>query len=185
MRSILKLAAVAFLLFGAPSPLIAEENMIGSFEIQPETRWRFFADTVMGGVSSGQVVFEKDGEGAYAHMTGRVSTANNGGFIQIRTELPDAAPAGTTGVRLIVRGNDQRYFVHLRTSGTVLPWQYYQAGFDVTRTWTEVHLPFAAFEASGRMLRTVPRAQSLKSVGIVAYGRDHDAEIDIREVGFY
>ncbi|AXI46278.1 NADH ubiquinone oxidoreductase [Sulfitobacter sp. SK012] len=185
MRSALKLAAVVFLLFGAPSPLIAEGNIIGNFERQPETRWRFFADTVMGGVSSGQVTFETDDEAAYAHMTGRVSTANNGGFIQIRTELQDEAPVGTTGVRLIVRGNDQVYFVHLRTSGTVLPWQYYQAGFDVTRNWTEVRLPFAVFEASGRMLRKIPRAQSLRSVGIVAYGRDHDAEIDIREVGFY
>ena len=185
MLSILKLAAVAFFLFGVPSLLVAEENMIENFESQPETRWRFFADTVMGGVSSGQVAFETDGKTAYARMTGMVSTANNGGFIQIRTELPDAAPAGTAGVRLIVRGNDQRYFVHLRTSGTVLPWQYYQAGFDVSGTWTEVRLPFSAFEASGRMLRTVPRAESLRSVGIVAYGRDHDADIDIREVGFY
>ena len=185
MRSILKLAAVAFLLFGAPSPMIAEDNMIINFEIQPETRWRFFADTVMGGVSSGQVAFETDGDASYAHMTGRVSTANNGGFIQIRMELPDAAPVETTGVRLIVRGNDQRYFVHLRTRGTMLPWQYYQAGFDVTRDWTEVRLPFEAFEASGRMLRTAPRAQSLRSIGIVAYGRDHEAEIDVREVGFY
>ncbi|MEP1201624.1 CIA30 family protein [Tateyamaria sp.] len=181
----MKLAAVAFLLFGVPSQLIAEENMIDNFESQPETRWRFFADTVMGGVSSGQVAFERDGEAAFARMTGIVSTANNGGFIQIRTELPDAVPAGTVGVRLIVRGNDQKYFVHLRTSGTVLPWQYYQAGFDVSGTWAEIRLPFAAFEASGSMLRTVPRADSLRSVGIVAYGRDHDAEIDIREVGFY
>lgn len=185
MLSILKLAAVAFVLFGVPSLLAAEDNMIENFESQPETRWRFFADTVMGGVSSGQVAFETDGRTAYARMTGIVSTANNGGFIQIRTELPDAAPAGTAGVRLIVRGNDQRYFVHLRTSGTVLPWQYYQAGFDVTGTWNEVRLPFEAFEASGRMLRRIPRAESLRSVGIVAYGRDHDAEIDIREVGFY
>ena len=62
MRSILKLAAVAFLLFGASSPLVAEDNMIGNFENQPESRWRFFADTVMGGASSGQVAFETDGE---------------------------------------------------------------------------------------------------------------------------
>jgi hypothetical protein len=28
----------------------------------------------------------------------------------------------------MVRGNNQRYFVHLPTGGTPLPWQYYQAG---------------------------------------------------------
>jgi hypothetical protein len=69
---------------------------------------------------------------AYARMTGRVTTANNGGFIQIRKDLGSPPPEGTKGVRLIVRGNGERYFVHLRTSGTLLPWQYYQASFSTT-----------------------------------------------------
>ena len=153
--------------------------------ILPEKRWRFFADTVMGGVSSGRVVFAQEGGQTFARMSGRVSTANNGGFIQMQLDLTEPLPTGTTGVRLIVRGNDQRYFVHLRTSGTLLPWQYYQAGFDVTQAWTEVRLPFDAFAASGALLRAVPKADKLISVGVVAYGRDHDAEIDVREVGFY
>lgn len=88
-------------------------------------------------------------------------------------------------MRLVVRGNDQSYFLHLRTTGTVLPWQYYQAGFDVTRSWSEVRLPLDAFVASGARLRTVPRSRSLTSVAVVALGRDHDADVDVREVGFY
>ena len=159
--------------------------MIEDFKSQPETRWRFFTDTVMGGVSTGQVEFLDEGGDAYAHVTGSVSTANNGGFIQIRMELPAPPPEGAVGLRLIVRGNDQRYFVHLRTKGTVLPWQYYQAGFPVTREWSEVRLPFTAFKASGIFLRTRPRPESLTSVAVVAFGRDHGAEIDVREVGFY
>lgn len=139
----------------------------------------------MGGVSTGSVSFLSEDKAIHARMTGRVSTANNGGFIQMRIELPTAAPEGSEGVRLIVRGNEQRYFVYLRTNGTVLPWQYYQAGFDVSRDWVEVRLPFSAFEASGRILRSIPRAQGLKSRGIVAFGRDHDAEIEVLEVGFY
>lgn len=185
MRSFLKSAAVAVMLISAPSQLMAEDIMIETFEIQPETRWRFFADTVMGGVSIGQVTFKTEGGKSYAHMTGKVSTANNGGFIQIRTDLSTSPPAEAQGVRLIVRGNVQSYFVHLRTRGTLLPWQYYQAEFDVTQHWTEINLPFAAFEASGRLLRSVPRTRSLKSIGIVAFGRDHEAEIDVQEVGFY
>lgn len=180
MRSMI----AVFLVF-SPMAANAEDLMIESFEQQPETRWRFFTDGVMGGVSTGQTSFLVENGQAFARMTGRVSTANNGGFIQMRLELPDGAPADSTGVRLVVRGNDQRYFVHLRTSGTVLPWQYYQAGFDVTRNWQEVRLPFDTFNRSGRMLRAAPRANSLTSIGIVAYGRDHDAEIDVREVGFY
>lgn len=185
MRSFLNFTALAILMLATPNPLVAQDVMIETFESQPESRWRFFADTVMGGVSSGEVSFLSEGESAYARMTGRVSTANNGGFIQMRIELPSAAPEGAEGIRLIARGNDQRYFVHLRTGGTLLPWQYYQAGFEVSRSWTEVRLPLTAFEASGRMLRKAPRAQGLKSLGVVAYGRDHEAEIDVREVGFY
>ena len=166
-------------------PAPAQPTMIEDFAMQPETRWRFFTDGVMGGVSSGQVAFVQDAGRTVARMTGRVSTANRGGFIQMRLDLDSPPPEGTSGVRLVVRGNDQRYFVHLRTAGTVLPWQYYQAGFDVTRAWTEVRLPLDAFAASGALLRAVPRPQSLTSVAVVAYGRDHDAEIEVREIGFY
>ena len=185
MRSILKLIAFAFLMVMAPVAAIAEDIMIENFEFQPETRWRFFTDGVMGGVSEGQVTFINENGDVHAHMTGKVSTKNNGGFIQVRMDLPNAAPQEASGVRLVVRGNDQRYFVHLRTGGTWLPWQYYQAGFDVTREWAEILLPFTSFEPSGRFLRAVPGASSLKSIAIVAFGRDHDAEIHVKEVGFY
>ncbi len=185
MRSFLNFTALAILMLAMPNPLVAQDVMIETFENQPESRWRFFADTVMGGVSTGEVSFQSEGDISFARMTGRVSTANNGGFIQIRTDLATSPSPGTTGVRLMVRGNDQQYFVHLRTGGTLLPWQYYQAGFETTSSWSEVRLPLDAFEASGRMLRRIPRAQSLKSIGIVAFGRDHEAEIDVREVGFY
>ena len=162
-----------------------EEMMVETFENSPETKWRFFTDRVMGGVSTGQVAFLREDGADFARMTGTVSTENRGGFIQMRMELPGGAPPEAAGVRLVVRGNDQRYFVHLRTGGTMLPWQYYQAGFDVTGAWTEIRLPFAAFERSGPLLRRVPRAESLTSVAVVAYGRDHAAEIDVREIGFY
>ena len=103
-----------------------------------------YTDGVMGGVSTGQVAFLKEGDQPFARMTGTVSTENNGGFIQMRMDLPDGAPDDATGVRLVARGNDQQYFVHLRTSGTVLPWQYYQAGFEVTGNWAELRLPTCA-----------------------------------------
>ena len=103
----------------------------------------------------------------------------------MRLDLEGPPPEGSLGVRLVVRGDEQRYFVHLRTTGTVLPWQYYQAGFEAPRDWVEVRLPFDAFRASGALLRSEPRARSLTSVAVVAYGRDHDAEIEVREVGFY
>ncbi len=177
------LLAVAMLL--APISVPAQEGLLEQFELQPEKRWRFFTDGVMGGVSTGQAAFVSENGRTHVRMTGTVSTRNNGGFIQIRLDLPDAAPEDATGVRLIVRGNDQEYYIHLRTGGTRLPWQYYQAGFDVTGDWAEIRLPFAAFQPSGRLLRPVPRAIRLTSLGIVAYGRDHLADIEVQEVGFY
>jgi hypothetical protein len=185
MRVLTRLAVATMLALGSIGAVLADETMIEDFQIQPETRWRFFADSVMGGVSDGQVQFAMDRDRRFARMTGRVSTENNGGFIQMQMDLPTPPPTGTTGIRLVVRGNDQRYFVHLRTRGTVLPWQYYQAGFDVTADWSEVRLPFTAFAPSGAILRDVLAATSLRSVGIVAFGRDHMAAIDVREVGFY
>jgi len=185
MRVLTGLCMATMLALGGVGPLLADEAMIEDFQIQPETRWWFFADTVMGGVSSGQVQFLRDGARTFARMTGLVSTENNGGFIQMQMDLPEPPPEGATGVRLIVRGNDQRHFVHLRTSGTILPWQYYQARFDVTQGWAEVRLPFTAFGPSGAILRDVVRESSLRSVAIVAYGREHAAEIDVREVSSY
>ncbi len=185
MRFKIGLATVITLILSGYTPALASDMLIDDFKQQPETRWRFFADTVMGGKSSGQVQFENEEGHAHARMTGNVSTANNGGFIQIRMKLQHAAPENTIGIRLLVRGNDQRYFVHLRTGGTILPWQFYQAGFDVTRTWTEVRPPLTEFKASGPILRNVPRASSLTSIAIAAYGRNHDADISAREIGFY
>lgn len=116
--------------------------------MQPDTSWRFFTDQVMGGMSNGGVVFLAEAGLSFARMTGHVSTANRGGFIQLRLDLPSPLLEATTGFRLIVRGNTQRYFVHLR-SGVALPWQYYQAGFDVTQSWGEVWLPLANFAPAG------------------------------------
>lgn len=164
---------------------VGEQVLLDTFDNNPQNRWEFIADTVMGGVSTGQVSFAiKNGSG-YAHLTGNVSTENRGGFIQIRTELTEKPSNDAKGVRLITRGNDQMYFVHLRTSGTILPWQYYQGSFDATQRWTEVRIPFSAFKASGQMLRSEPRPGSIKSIGIVAFGRDHQAEVDVQEIGFY
>jgi len=189
MRGLTHFALAGMLVFLAPlpgsAPAMADEAVIEDFTMQPETRWRFFSDTVMGGVSTGRVVFLREDGQTFARMTGSVSTANRGGFIQMRLDLASPPPEGSQGVRLVVRGNDQRYFVHLRTSGTVLPWQYYQAGFDVTGGWAEVRLPWDAFAGSGPLLRRLTGPGSLTSLAVVAYGRDHEARIDVREVGFY
>lgn len=151
--------------------------------MQPDSRWRFFTDQVMGGRSTGTVAFLSEAGLSFARMTGHVSTANRGGFIQMRFDLPTPLPEATKGLRLIVRGNTQRYFVHLRSGGS-LPWQYYQAGFDVTESWDEVRLPLANFAPAGGLAGPIRSAGSLTSVAVAAYGRDYDAQIDLRDLEF-
>lgn len=147
--------------------------------------WRFFTDQVMGGISEGQAQVETIAGETALHLTGSVSTANRGGFIQARLDLDATLPPNSKGIIVRARGDGQRYFIHLRTSGSVLPWQYYQAGFETTSEWQEIRLPWSAFEPSGRMLRDVPESQAVRSVALVAYGRDHEADVSVAEIGTF
>ena len=49
--------------------------------------WAFFTDGVMGGLSQGKAIISKVNDVNCYHMTGDVTTENNGGFIQIRNQL--------------------------------------------------------------------------------------------------
>jgi len=168
-----------------PGTTMAQSPLTETFAENPNERWRYFADTVMGGVSRGEVEFISGDEESYARLTGNVSTDNNGGFIQIRSQLEDPLPSEVTGVRLVVRGNGAPYFVHLRTAGMWLPWQYYQGEFETEADWTEVRIPLADFQPGGTFISEKPRAERIRSIGIVAYGRDHQADVSVSEVGFY
>ena len=73
--------------------------------------WRFVTDGVMGGVSRGKLSFESSDDVDYARLTGDVSTANNGGFIQLRAGISmaglPAGGAGLDGIRILSRGNGE------------------------------------------------------------------------------
>ncbi len=172
-------------LFVIPSTIALEPLMIDSFESDPQLRWSFVSDQVMGGISQGLVVFKSDQSEQYAHMTGQVSTENNGGFIQLRRSIAKKSVDTATGVSFKVRGNGQQYYLHLRTSGTLLPWQYYQASFTTTDQWQIITVPLTAFARSGNWLSNVVKPSSIRSIGIVAFGRDHTADIQIAEISFY
>lgn len=153
------------------------------------TAWEGFSDRVMGGVSELSSEVVTDGALRYLRMSGRVSTKNNGGFIQVRLLLgSDFSPfdgSSYNGVRLVVRGTGDGYYLHLRTAGMVLPWKYYAAPVSITANWTTVDIPWSAFEKGdfGTMGRMNPRR--LKSLAVVAAKKDFDALIDVREIGFY
>lgn len=138
-----------------------------------EFEWRYAADTVMGGVSEGRAWVDGD----VLRLTGTVSTANNGGFIQVRTDLPNGL--ATDEIRLRVRGNGERYFVHLRSVHSTRPWLSYRAGFETSDTWRDITLPLSAFASSRDTLPPQILAQDVRSLGFVAYGRDHEADLSV------
>lgn len=157
------------------APLPASAQTLEDFSGNPAQRWDYFSDQVMGGVSEGQVAVTNEG----LRLTGSVSTANNGGFIQAR--LKTDLPSGTEALRLRVKGNGERYYVHLRAKGTMLPWRYYQAGFDTNGAWQEVVLPLSQFTAEGGQ-RGGLIADRVKSVAVVAYGADYTADVAVTQI---
>lgn len=157
---------------------VAEPVLIADLsQDRAAAQWRLFTDQVMGGVSEGRAVVQ----GGALHLTGTVSTANNGGFVQIRredTQLPEDA----TTLRVELRGDGQDYYIHLRTTRTRLPWQYYQAVVTAPKDWTRIDIPLAQFAPSGRLSGGAPQARDVRSIALVAFGRDHEADVWLRRV---
>jgi len=155
------------------------ENFIQTSE------WSYQADTVMGGVSDGSAEFKGDGSDKFIRLTGEVSTSNNGGFIQVRSSIPWEIAKGKTGIKIKVKGNGEQYYLHIRNSSTRLPWHYYHQGFETTTTWREIKLPFQFFKKSSSVLRNLVKQSTIKTIAIVAYGKDHTADISVMSLEFY
>jgi hypothetical protein len=175
---------------GQDGQAMARDPLTFSMTEDMAAHWRFITDGVMGGVSRGGLRFGQDADGTgFARMTGTVSTANNGGFIQFRASVDFAAlvdrGANPTGLRLRVRGNGETYYVHLRTRANRRPWHYYAATFATSAGWQEVDLPFSSFRHSAGLTNAPPAVRDITSIGIVAYGRDHEADLSVADMTVY
>ncbi len=151
------------------------------------TVWRGVSDKVMGGISEPKVTHIALPDRNCLRLSGEVRLENNGGFIQTLLDLStddkgfDASML--TGVRLVVKGNNEVYGVHLRTPDNVKSWQSYRAQFTATPEWAEIKLPFSEF--SPHRLEAPLDLKRLKRIGLVAIGRAFQADLWISEVGFY
>ena len=143
-----------------------------------ENNWAYLADTVMGGVSRGGAEFAA---GAL-RLTGQVSTKNNGGFIQSRVGLNIKAK-DFNGIRIKVRGNNNEYFVHLRAP-RMLPWNYYYAEFYASSDWEIIDIPLSSFKYSRNQNDNL-NSKVIRSIGIVAYGKDFSAQLDLANIELY
>lgn len=163
----------------------AETMILDDFNSQTQSRWSYVSDQVMGGVSSGNLKFDHDDQGHFAQLIGKVSTLNNGGFIQFRTNVTDIPKSSYKGIYAKVKGNNQQYFIHLRTRGTIMPWQYYQSDFIADEEWQVIKLPMNSFMPSSKWLKNKIESKHIRSIGLVAFGRDHSADLMVSEIGFY
>ena len=73
----------------------------------------------------------------------------------------------------------------MRTRATIFPWDYYSASFEVTDEWSVIVLPFQDFSKSSWRLPKKIRSSGIKSIGLVAFGKDFSAELDLASIELY
>ena len=144
--------------------------------------WVPFSDQVMGGISEVNILELKEEEFSFYRLEGNVSTENKGGFIQVRSDV-NLRSKDLKGIRIKVRGNNNEYYVHLR-SPRMLPWNYYASKFYVTQEWQVIDLPLSSFEYSRDASKSFSSSK-ITTLGIVAFGKDFFAQVDIAGVEFY
>jgi hypothetical protein len=164
------------------------------------TTWRGFTDQVMGGVSYGRLEREQDVEGRTANcLHGKVSLYNNGGFVQMATDLSldpfvgsvDASEYDGIELDVLCQGRDDTgsFNVHLRNPACTRQNSSYRATFEVKsgRGWKTVRLPWKDFKGFGPGPETTPfDATELRRVGIVAIGRKiEDLNLALAGLRFY
>ena len=179
--------ALLFLLTNNKDESLGEPMIIDNLTSESNQRWVFFTDRVMGGISSGSLkLIEEEGDKFYK-MTGDVSTKNNGGFIQFRADLRgmNLKENDFEGLRLLVRGNGENYNIHIRTGRTFMPWQYYSVEFKTSKDWNEIIIPFSNFKRSNFYQPKNFNSKDIATLGIVAYGKDYKADIDLAKIEFY
>ena len=147
-------------------------------------KWEFVSDKVMGGISEGKFEILKDKKNNFLRLSGSVSTENNGGFIQIKSNF-DIDEDNFNGVRIKARGLPSEYFVHIRTSFLLLPWQYYSGKFVVSEVWEDHEILFEDFEKSNFYQPSQFSSSDIKSIGFVAFGKNFEAQLDILQAELF
>ena len=167
--------------------LNSETMIIDNLTPEKNQQWVFFTDRVMGGVSSGKLEIGSEDGSKYYRMTGNVSTANNGGFIQFQADLSNISNTEEVfnWIKIKVRGNNENYQIFIRTNLTVLPWQYYSSEFYASNQWKEIKLPFSSFKRSNFYQPKNINNTDIRTLGIVAYGKDYSADLNVGLIEFY
>ena len=106
---------------------MASAKPFETFDPKKSRNWSFFTDGVMVAYQVERRFLEKVTQIILYGLKEEFSTANNGGFIQIRHSLDKYLDNDIKGISLKVRGNGEKYCIFIRTTSTLLPWQFYNA----------------------------------------------------------
>ena len=154
------------------------------------TPWEGFTDRVMGGRSDMVVGIKHEDGHPYLSMTGNVSLANNGGFIQARLLLKGDGRSSFdgsrySGIRLSARGRGDDYYIFLRTTGNMMPWSFFMARLPVTEGWQEISIPWQSFKKGDFGSFSPLNISKLASLAVVAYKKAFEASLDVGRVSLY
>ena len=186
MNILLKIFFIFFILIEAKSEMIVLDELKNPGKTVQEQNWSFITDRVMGGRSEGSVDLDKIENVSCYRMKGKVTTENNGGFIQIRALInPNIKLREYNGVFAYVYGNNKNYNIFIRTPLTVAPWQYYSYKFSAPNKWIEIRAPFSKFKKSNFYQPKDLSNQKLKSIALVAAFEDFNSDICLAKIGLY
>ncbi len=152
-----------------------------------EVSWVGFTDRVMGGRSDGWLERTTLDGKLCLRLTGRVTRANGGGFVQMaaspggQRRFFDAT--GYRGIELLVRGNGEHYNCHLRTADTGWYDESYRATFVAPRRWSKICLEWSAFEPNG--LDAPLDIARISRIGLLGWMREFHADLALGELAFF
>lgn len=149
--------------------------------------WECVTDTVMGGVSTGRIeTVVIDGRSA-TRLTGKVSLEKNGGFVQMAFDVAGHGAAldatAFSGIAFEVYGRNEAYDLRLRTDELEKPWHSYRTDFMTKPEWQILRIPFTDITPHRTDIPFDPSL--LRRIGILAIGREFEADIAVRAVRLY
>ena len=94
------------------------------------------------------------------------------------------SPRRYSKIKFKAKGNNEKYFIHIKTKGSIFPWVRYLAEFQVSEEWKDFEIEFKDFI---RYSNKAPKRRKLNSnkinlIGVEASGRDFKMDIDIASI---
>lgn len=166
------------------SSLFVFHLLFATTEANANARWYVVNDSVMGGISNSQVLYENDN----LVFTDNVSLANNGGFASIRTLL-DVQSQDITKIMLRVKGDGQTYQLRLRTN-EYMDGAAYTRSFSTTKSeWLNIEFLPEDFQLTyrGRLLEQQPTInfKDVRQLGFMIAGKQAgEFRLEVEKIEF-